>query len=149
MKKDSRLSGVLHVLLHMAGMAGPATSQTLALAMQTNPVVVRRLMAGLREAGLVMSAKGHGGGWVLRRPLADMTLGDIHAALGAPNLLGVGHRDEHPSCPVEQAVNIALGAAYREAEARLIERLHAVTLAELAGSATEPKCHHPPASEHR
>ena len=69
---------------------------------------------------------------MLCRPLADMTLGDIHVALGAPPFLAVGHRDEAPACRVEQAVNHALGAAYEEAEALLARRLHTVTLAALA-----------------
>lgn len=132
MKRDSKLSGVLHVLLHMADMKGPATSETLARAMNTNPVVVRRLMAGLRRAGFVASAKGHGGGWVLGCPLSAMTLGDVHAALGAPPFLAAGLRDEQSGCLVEQAVNRALGAAYAEAEALLVARLHGVPLSALA-----------------
>jgi DNA-binding IscR family transcriptional regulator len=132
MKKDSRLSGVLHVLLHMAELNGPATSDTLAAAMRTNPVVVRRIMAGLRHAGFVASAKGHGGGWVLSCPLSEVTLGDIHEALGSPTLLAVGHRDENPGCLVEQAVNAALNTAYLDAEALLLKRLHQVTLAALS-----------------
>jgi DNA-binding IscR family transcriptional regulator len=132
MKKDSRLSGVLHALLHMAEMPGPATSETLARAMSTNPVVVRRLMAGLREAGFVASAKGHGGGWVLSCPLARITLRDIHEAVGAPALLAVGHRSDHPECLVEQAVNTALQGAYQQAEALLLARLGEVTLAQLS-----------------
>ncbi|HSI61207.1 MAG TPA: Rrf2 family transcriptional regulator [Ideonella sp.] len=132
MKQDSRLSGVLHVLMHMAEVDGPATSDYLAAAMHTNPVVVRRLMAGLRYAGFVASAKGHGGGWVLSCPLSQVTLGDIHEALGAPTLLAVGHRDAHPECVIEQAVNTALEGAYREAEAVILARLHAVTLQDLS-----------------
>ena len=132
MKRDSKLSGVLHALLHMAEMQGPATSESLAAAMQTNPVVVRRLMAGLRYAGFVSSAKGHGGGWVLSCPLSEITLGDIYEALGAPPLLAVGHRTESPGCVVEQAVNSALDHAYRDAEALLMARLHEVTLAALS-----------------
>jgi DNA-binding IscR family transcriptional regulator len=132
MKKDSRLSGVLHVLLHMAEMPGPATSETLARAMSTNPVVVRRLMAGLREAGFVASAKGHGGGWVLSCPLETITLRDIHEAVGAPALLAVGHRSEAPDCLVEQAVNSALQGAYQQAETLLLARLGEVTLAQLS-----------------
>lgn len=132
MKRDSRLSGVLHVLLHMAESAEPATSEDLARAMRTHPVVVRRLMAGLRRAGFVASAKGHGGGWVLACPLERITLADIHAALGAPALLAVGHREEAPSCLVEQAVNKALGSAYADAEALLLRRLQQVTLAALS-----------------
>lgn len=132
MKRDSRLSGVLHCLLHMAELGQPATSQWLARAMQTHPVVVRRLMAGLRDAGFVASAKGHGGGWVLSCPLAHITLRDIHEAVGAPQLLAVGHREESPGCLVEQAVNAALEQAYRDAEAVLLARLGSITLAALA-----------------
>ncbi len=132
MKQDSRLSSVLHVLLHMAEMDGPVTSERLAVAMRTNPVVVRRLMSGLRYAGFVASEKGHGGGWMLSAPLSEITLGDIHEALGAPTLLAVGHRDPHSHCLVEKAVNAALGDTYREAEALLMARLHAVTLASLS-----------------
>ncbi|MBQ1767202.1 MAG: Rrf2 family transcriptional regulator [Aquincola sp.] len=132
MKRDSRLSGVLHCLLHMAELQQPATSEWLARAMQTNPVVIRRLMAGLRDAGLVASAKGHGGGWVLSCPLDRITLRDIHEAVGAPALLAVGHREESPGCLVEQAVNAALDDAYRQAEALLLKRLSGITLAALS-----------------
>ncbi|MFZ3121221.1 MAG: Rrf2 family transcriptional regulator [Variovorax sp.] len=132
MKRDSKLSGVLHILLHMAERDAPATSEALAVAMRTNPVVVRRLMSGLRDAGFVSSGKGHGGGWVLSCPLAEVTLGDIHRALGAPTLLAVGHRTESPGCLVEQAVNAALDDTYREAEALLMSRLDGVTLAALS-----------------
>ncbi|MBC7941200.1 MAG: Rrf2 family transcriptional regulator [Chitinophagaceae bacterium] len=132
MTKDSRLSGVLHVLLHMAELAGPSTSETLARAMRTNPVVVRRLMSGLRDAGLVESAKGHGGGWVLRLPLEEVSLADIHEALGSRDFFAMGHRDEHPACLVEQSVNAALSAVYLEAEALLMNRLKTVTLAALS-----------------
>lgn len=132
MKRDSRLSGVLHCLLHMAELGRPATSEWLAQAMRTHPVVVRRLMAGLRDAGFVASAKGHGGGWLLSCPLEHITLRDIHEALGAPSLLAVGHREESPGCLVEQAVNAALEQAYRDAEAALLERLGSVDLAALA-----------------
>jgi DNA-binding IscR family transcriptional regulator len=132
MKRDSRLSNVLHALLHMAEMEGPATSESLAQAMQTNPVVVRRLMAGLRYAGFVTSAKGHGGGWLLSCPLADITLRDIHEALGAPSLLAVGNRVESPGCVVEQSVNAALSDAFAAAEEVLLARLGQVTLAQLS-----------------
>jgi Rrf2 family protein len=132
MKRDSRLSGILHVLLHMAGQEGPVTSETLARAMGTNPVVIRRTMAGLRRQGYVRSEKGHGGGWSLACDLSAVTLRDIYAALGNPPLLAIGNRTESPGCLVEQAVNAALDAACREAEARLLAHLGEVTLAQLS-----------------
>lgn len=132
MRRDSRLSGVLHVLLHMAERDGPATSQALARAMGTNPVVVRRVMAGLRDRGYVRSEKGHGGGWSLACDLSTVTLRDIYAALGEPVLLAIGNRTEAPGCLVEQAVNAALAQAFRDAEALLLDRLGEVTLARLS-----------------
>jgi Rrf2 family protein len=132
MRRDSRLSGVLHVLLHMAEHDGPVTSDMLAKAMGTNPVVVRRIMAGLRDDGYVRSEKGHGGGWVLARDLAGITLRDVYEALGRPALLAMGHRTDQPGCLVEQAVNAALDTAFRDAEALLLARLGDVTLARLS-----------------
>jgi Rrf2 family protein len=132
MKRDSRLSGVLHVLLHMAEHEGPMTSETLAKAMQTNPVVIRRVMAGLREAGYVRSEKGHGGGWTLACDLGAVTLRDIYQALGHPSLLAMGNRTESPGCLVEQAVNATLSDAFRDAEALLLARFETVTLAALS-----------------
>jgi DNA-binding IscR family transcriptional regulator len=132
MKRDSKLSGVLHVLLHMAEMEGPVTSETMAKVMQTNPVVVRRIMAGLRDAGFVHSEKGHGGGWTIARDLASITLRDVYSALGAPDLFALGNRTEEPGCFVEQVVNAALDSAFQDAEALLLDRFGAVTLAELS-----------------
>lgn len=131
MRRDSRLSGVLHVMLHMAEQRGPATSEMLAKAMDTNPVVLRRVMAGLRDQGYVRSEKGHGGGWTLACDLSEITLRDIYAALGSPTLLAMGNRTEAPGCLVEQAVNAALDQAFQDAEALLLSRLGEVTLAML------------------
>jgi len=132
MRRDSRLSGVLHVLLHMAEQSGPVTSEVLAKAMDTNPVVIRRIMAGLRKQGYIRSEKGHGGGWTLACDLSQVTLRDIYGALGCPSLLAIGNRAESPGCLVEQAVNAALTQVFRDAEALLLSRLGEVTLAMLS-----------------
>ena len=106
----------------------PATSEVLAKAVDTNPVVIRRMMAGLRDQGYVQSEKGHGGGWTLTCDLNKITLRDIHAALGRPSLLAIGHRSERPGCLVEAAVNAALEKTFQDAEAVLLARFGAVTL---------------------
>lgn len=123
---------MLHVLLHMARHGAPLTSEQLAKAMATNPVVVRRVMAGLRKRGYVRSEKGHGGGWTLACDLSKVTLRDVYTALGSPSLLAIGNRTEAPGCLIEEAVNAALGGTFREAEALLLARLGEVTLAALS-----------------
>jgi DNA-binding IscR family transcriptional regulator len=103
----------------------------MAKAVNTNPVVIRRIMAGLREHGYVRSEKGHGGGWVLACDLSKVTLRDVYGALGCPPLLAIGNRTEAPGCLVEQAVNAALDDSFDAAEALLLSRLGEVTLAML------------------
>jgi Rrf2 family protein len=132
MKCDSRLSSVLHVLMHMAGGTQPLTSEALARYLDTNPVVVRRVLAGLRDAGLVASAKGHGGGWTLTRGLDAITLRDVYDAVGQPSLFSLGHRRRDPRCAIERAVNGAIDGAVRDAQTRLLDRFASVTLADLA-----------------
>lgn len=133
MKNDSRLSAVLHALLHMADHDGPLTSEHLALCMRTNPVVVRRTMGLLRKAGLVTSAKGHAGGWTIAVPLARISMRQLYEALGAPRVFAIGNRSANPACLVEQSVNTVMDAAFDEAEALLMQRFEAVTVADLAG----------------
>lgn len=148
MKRDSRLSDTLHILLHMADSGGPMTSDALALMMRTNAVVVRRTMAGLREAGLVTSEKGPGGGWSLARDLSSMSLHDVYTALGEPVLVGFGRRADNPDCLVEKAVNEALEDAVSEAEAVLTARLRALRLSDLAEDFSKRLAQHPRRKPH-
>lgn len=112
---------------------GNVTSEALAQRMSTDPAVVRRTMAGLREAGIVRSEKGHGGGWSLERPLERVTLRDVYEALGVTDLFAVGNRVESPGCLVEQAVNRTLHHAFGTAEQVLLTQLARTTLAEIDG----------------
>jgi DNA-binding IscR family transcriptional regulator len=131
MKRGTKFSDILHILLHMAESKEPRTSEVLAKAMQTNPVVVRRTMAGLREKGFVQSEKGHGGGWILSCDLKKVTLYDVYKAIGTPTLIAIGNRSDSTDCLVEKAVNKATNSAFKEAEKVLIEKFRNTTLAEL------------------
>jgi DNA-binding IscR family transcriptional regulator len=133
---------MLHVLLHMARHDAPFTSEQLARMLRTNAVVVRRTMAGLRDAGYVRSDKGHGGGWSIACDLRAVTLLDIHRAVGGPHLFAIGVESDNPQCAVERAVNAALDDALQEAEALLIARLGAISLADLA-QRFDALCRHP------
>lgn len=132
MRFDTRLSGMLHVLLHMVESGKPVTSEAMASYLGTNAVVVRRTMAGLRDAGLVRSEKGHGGGWVVARAPSGISLGDVYSALGSPTLFAIGNRNENPNCLIEKAVNASLGETLGEAEALVVARLHNISLADVA-----------------
>jgi DNA-binding IscR family transcriptional regulator len=132
MRRDSKLSSILHLLLHMAHSKRPLTSDELAGFLQTNSVLVRRTLAGLRDRGYVGSEKGHGGGWMITVDLHNITLRDIYVSVGSPTVFAMGNREDHPECLVEKVVNQSLTSAFDEAEALLISRFSGVTLADLS-----------------
>lgn len=132
MRQDRRLSRVLHALLHLDQMDGPATSELIAQMLQTNPAVVRRTMSGLRDAGIVTSTKGHGGGWSLARPLDQITLLSIYEALGSPQLFAIGSDDDDVQCLLEKSANAATSDALAAARRQFEASLRQVTVAQLA-----------------
>lgn len=132
MPRDLRLSRMLHVLIHMDRHVARVTSDRIAQMISTNPVVVRRMMAGLRDRGIVLSEKGHGGGWQLARPLSQVSLRDVYEAVGKPPLFNIGSQADPAACLVEQAVDARLDVTLREAEARLLAQFAAITVEDLA-----------------
>jgi Rrf2 family protein len=136
MKRSNRMSVALHVLVHLAERPGePATSEHLAACVRTNPVVVRRTLAGLRQAGLVASAAGHRGGWTLAREAAAITLRDVYTALGERMLFAIDFSGGNPDCRVQRAVAGTLDDFLFDAEALLAARLSGITIADVAAQA--------------
>ena len=131
MRHDGRLSRMLHVLLHMEEQRRPMTSEEIARMLGTNPALVRRTLAGLREGGYVVAERGHGGGWTLGRPLAEITLADVYDAVGAPDVFALGLADDQPQCLVEQAVNTALRQTLDEARRLLLARFAEIRVSDL------------------
>ncbi|HFZ4877835.1 Rrf2 family transcriptional regulator [Serratia marcescens] len=131
MRQDNKLSRMLHVLLHMARHKGVYTSEQIAAMLGTNSAVVRRTLAGLRDAGFVASEKGHHGGWRIADDLRNISLLDIYRAVGVKQLFAIGGGEEHPECAVEAAVNQALGNVLDEAEQALLARFAEISLEDL------------------
>ena len=133
MKANSRLSLALHALGHLArDMDRSRTSEEIARHNDTNPVVVRRVLGHLRKAGIVESRKGAGGGWRLVRAPEAVTLADVYAALGESLLNGDADDRAKTRCGIEAELQSRVDAALEDAERRLLERLSASTLAQLA-----------------
>ena len=122
---------MLHVLIHMIAQKGPLTSDTIATMLGTNPVVVRRTMASLRERGYVHSDKGHGGGWTLSARPEDISILDVYEALGEPPIFAFDTGRADASCLVEQGVEAALSKVTEDARELMLSRFSLVTLADL------------------
>ena len=134
MARDNRLSRILHVLIHIDQCDRGMTSDEIGAMLGTNPVVVRRTMAGLRDRGYVSSEKGHGGGWRLVRPLEQLTLLDIYEAIGEPAMFAMGLAEDHQQCLVVGAVNNTLTDTLNEARELILRRFEGVTIADIAAN---------------
>ena len=132
MNPSSKLSRMLHVLLHMARHDGSFTSEQIARMLQTNPVVVRRTMTGLRQAGHVRSDRGRKGGWTIACDLNKTTLLDIHRAVGDTQIFAMSAGDPNAVCAVERLVGQAISSTLEDAEKLIHKRLAGTTLADLA-----------------
>ncbi|CAN7539705.1 MAG: Rrf2 family transcriptional regulator [Alcaligenaceae bacterium] len=129
---DTRLARLLHVLLHMHLHGGGTTSETISKMLHTNPVVVRRTMAVMRDAGYVTSTGGRGGGWSLSANLSTLTVADVYNALAPSSIFTLGPAVDNPSCPVEAAVNRHLTEALTRAENTLLHHFGQTRLTDLA-----------------
>ena len=132
MKRSARLSVALHALVHLVEKPDAVTSTTLAECLMTNPVVVRRVMGALRDADIVSSAKGHDGGWRLTRPPTEVTLQDVHVALGETLLLRAESDPGDGHCAIVRSVDAVMNEFLADAEALLAARLKRISLADLA-----------------
>jgi Rrf2 family protein len=138
MHGNNRFGVAVHVLalarVAMDEAAGVAiTSERMAESVRAHPVHVRRVLGALREAGLVTSQPGPGGGWKLTRPPEAITLRDIYRAVEHEPLFGVPQQPSE-DCPVSRCIPGVLASCFREAEAALEERLGQVTIADVIGA---------------
>ncbi len=137
MKRNSRLSLALHTLGHMAiDPKRMRTSADIAEHSGTNPVVVRRVLGTLRQAGLLQSEKGHAGGWRLAMAPETITLADVYTALGEQ----LFHHEVAPEkidCSVEHDLFDRVSSVMSELEAVLIERLSSTSIATIVNKAPQ------------
>lgn len=132
MKRNSRLSLALHTLSHMAGdPARVRTSADIAEHAGTNPVVVRRVLGKLREAGLLSSEKGHAGGWKLARPAQNISLADVYLALDERLVSGSAENDEASACRVETELQRRVADVLSDIEDSLVSRLRETSITDV------------------
>ena len=131
MKRNSRLSLALHTLSHMAVDPGKTrTSADIADHAGTNPVVVRRALGRLREAGLLISEKGHAGGWRLARTPKDITLADVYLALDE-RIVASDLKDDTSACSVEQALQKRVSSILVDVELSLVQKLGETSISDV------------------
>lgn len=134
MQVSTRFSMAMHTLLCIGYFSGKAktTSSFIASSVNANPVVIRRLLGQLKEAGLVTVEAGVGGA-SLARPAEAITMLDVFRAvdsLDGGHLFDF-HANSNPDCPVGSRVHDVLDGELADAQAALERRLAQTTLADL------------------
>lgn len=140
MSTNSRFAVAIHTLAFLAFLeqrqAEPVSSDVVAQSVNTNPVVIRRLLGTLRDAKLVTSQPGSGGGWRLMRSAGDISLCEIYAAVKEGPLFAQPPRSPDPHCMIGRHVQQALGGFLEAAEQTMQQSLAQVTVADVVHEIT-------------
>lgn len=131
MTTNLRFSVALHILTLLAAKGtGLLTSEAIAASVDTNPVVIRRVMASLRQSGLVESRPGVNGGWRLQKPADAITLCKVFESVREEDLLAM-HAHPNPHCPIGGHIRDSLQGVFAEAEKALHSSLSNQTIADV------------------
>ena len=131
MTTNLRFSVALHILTLLAtNGTGLLTSEEIASSVDTNPVVIRRVMASLRQSGLVESRPGVNGGWRLTKTPASITLCKVFESVREEELLSM-HAHPNPHCPIGGHIRESLQGVFSEAEKALHGSLSNQTIADV------------------
>jgi Rrf2 family protein len=135
MSSNSRLTIATHILAWMALVGrrdpAPVTSERMACSVNTNPVVIRRILGALSKQGLVTSHRGANAGWTLSRRPRDISLLDVYRAVDEGTLFALHASPPNQACPVGRGIQPVLHEVYGEMAQVLQRQLASVTVEDL------------------
>ena len=122
---------ILSFILWQQRRPEPATSDRIAQSVNTNPVVIRRLLGLLQKGGLVKSQRGVNAGWRLAKRPTAITMLDVYEAVEDAPLFALHASPPNRQCPIGRGVQPALKKVYGALETQLRQRLLRTTLAQV------------------
>src|SRR5215211_8458447 len=129
MSTNSRFAVAVHVLSLMAWSGEePLKSEQVAESVNTNPVVIRRMLKELAEAGLVVSQTGSLGGSRLANDPAQTTLLDVYEALECGGVFSLHRQPPSRECPVGVNIETVLGDVLLEVDSAVEQVLGTITI---------------------
>lgn len=130
--KDRSFATALHILTALA-YAYPERlcSDTMAKGAQTNPGVIRRILAKLSKAGLVDTLKGKNGGTALGRPCNQISLLEIYEAVNESPVFASFDKDPYKPCPVSCQIGGILSEVFEEIEEPMLKKMNQTKLSKI------------------
>lgn len=135
---SSKFSVAAHILSLIAAQSEERmTSETIAASVNTNPVVIRRIMGMLAKAGLVRTSPGVPGA-ALARELREITLLDVYRAVQTERTaLFAMHENPNPACQVGRHIQGALDDVFSRAQNAMEAELAGVTMEQVHRAITQ------------
>jgi Rrf2 family protein len=129
MPANSRFAIAVHILTLMARAGGePLKSDEVACSVNTNPVVIRRILCALSKAGLVVSQTGATGGSRLALKPGQITLLEVYRAVDAGEIFAMHPQPPNAECPVGMNIEVALDRILEEVEQGVERVLEKITI---------------------
>lgn len=129
MSTSSRFAVAVHVLTLMAWSDDePVKSEKVAASVNTNPVVIRRILCELAQARLVISQTGSAGGSRLARKPSEITLLDIYQAVESRGVFSLHRQQPSQRCPVGINIETVLGEVLEEVNSAVEHVLTKITI---------------------
>jgi Rrf2 family protein len=130
--QNCRFAFAVHVMAVLAWKKSECCpSSRLAQTVNTNPVVIRRLLIDLQEAGLISTARGPRGGATLKRRPEKVTLSDIHNAVDQGNTFATHPNEPSQDCPVGKNIGRVIKRIQDRTNRALSSELERTTLADV------------------
>ena len=132
MAANSQFSIALHVLTLLAR-AGTENvkSECIAGSVNTNAVVIRRLLSQLGQAKLVTSQTGAFGGTRLVKMPEEINLVDVYRAVNCGEVFALRGRSPNQDCPVGKNIEAVLCNLQKEIDKSVDTTLARYTLADV------------------
>ncbi len=129
MPANSRFAIAVHVLTLLARAADePLKSDEVACSVNTNPVVIRRILCALSKAGLVVSQTGAAGGSRLALKPGRITLLAVYRAVDAGEIFALHPQPPNAKCPIGMNIEAALNLILDEVENGVERVLEKITI---------------------
>jgi len=133
MTSNSQFAVAIHVLSVLGTLQEKnrkrVSSQQIAVSVNTNAVLIRNLVGLLKNAGLVLSKEGKGGGLSLARTPNKISLLEIYSAVhGDQGVLRLSDRPEFKSCPISRGMKKVLPHIFKEVDRAVEKTLKGRTL---------------------